>query len=36
VAVDVLERGEIYFFYRPKVGHDRARGLADVQRLYVS
>jgi hypothetical protein len=35
VAVHVLERGEIYFFYRPRVGHEGAQGLADVQRLYV-
>lgn len=34
-AVQVLERGNIYFFYRPRVGLHTATGLADVQRLYV-
>jgi len=30
-----LERGHIYFFYRPKVDRPSARGLADIRRLYV-
>ncbi|OLB97967.1 MAG: hypothetical protein AUH30_09250 [Candidatus Rokubacteria bacterium 13_1_40CM_68_15] len=34
-AVHVLERGNIYFFYRPRVGKETARGFADVQRLYM-
>jgi hypothetical protein len=34
-AVDVLERGNIYFFYRPKVDVEIARGADDVQRLYM-
>jgi hypothetical protein len=33
--VQVLERGNIYFFYRPRVGLQAAAGPADVQRLYV-
>lgn len=31
----VLERGEIYFFYRPRVGEEEPRGVEDVQRLYA-
>jgi hypothetical protein len=30
-----LEAGDIYFFYRPRVGHDDPQGLEDVQRLFV-
>jgi hypothetical protein len=33
--VAVLERGDIEFFYRPRVGVDDARRLDDVQRFYV-
>ncbi|OWM81930.1 hypothetical protein CDL15_Pgr007969 [Punica granatum] len=29
------ERGEIFFFYRPKVGKEEAHGAEDVQRLYI-
>jgi len=32
---DVLEKGHIYFFYRPKVDVDNARNFEDVQRLYI-
>jgi hypothetical protein len=32
---DVLERGNIYFVYRPKVEHTSAKGLEDVQRFFV-
>jgi hypothetical protein len=32
---DVLERGNIYFVYRPKVEHATAAGLEDVQRFFV-
>jgi hypothetical protein len=31
----VLERGNIYFVYRPKVEHTSAAGLEDVQRFFV-
>jgi hypothetical protein len=31
----VLERGTIYFVYRPKVEHMTAAGLQDVQRFFV-
>jgi hypothetical protein len=30
-----LERGDIFFFYRPRVGMDEVRSLADVQRLFL-
>lgn len=33
--VEVLERGNIYFAYRPKVDEEEPEGLGDVQRLYV-
>ena len=32
---DVLERGNIYFVYRPKVEHASAAGLEDIQRFFV-
>jgi hypothetical protein len=32
---DILERGNIYFVYRPKVEHTAAEGLEDVQRFFV-
>lgn len=31
----ILERGDIYFVYRPKVEEESPRGLDDVQRLYM-
>ncbi|XP_060204724.1 uncharacterized protein LOC132632699 [Lycium barbarum] len=33
--VQVQERGEIFFFYRPKVGKQEAHNPNDVQRLYI-
>ncbi|KAL3739657.1 hypothetical protein ACJRO7_020988 [Eucalyptus globulus] len=33
--VEIQERGEIFFFYRPKVERDAAHGADDVQRLYI-
>jgi hypothetical protein len=30
-----LERGSIYFLYRPKVGLEKVQGLDDVQRLFL-
>lgn len=32
---ETLERGNIYFFYRPKVEEDDPEGLEDVQRFYM-
>ncbi|KAI3455750.1 hypothetical protein Pfo_012413 [Paulownia fortunei] len=34
-SVDIQERGEIFFFYRPKVDKEEAHGAEDVQRLYL-
>ena len=31
----LLERGDIYFLYRPRVGHEEAQGLGDVERFYI-
>ncbi|ESQ35135.1 hypothetical protein EUTSA_v10009697mg [Eutrema salsugineum] len=33
--VEIQERGEIFFFYRPKVNKEEAHSLDDVQRLYI-
>ncbi|KAL3739648.1 hypothetical protein ACJRO7_020979 [Eucalyptus globulus] len=33
--VEIQERGEIFFFYRPKVEREAAHGADDVQRLYI-
>ncbi|XP_052175933.1 uncharacterized protein LOC127790450 [Diospyros lotus] len=33
--VEIQERGEIFFFYRPKVAKEEAHGPDDVQRLYI-
>ncbi|XP_019447620.1 PREDICTED: uncharacterized protein LOC109350775 [Lupinus angustifolius] len=33
--LQIQERGEIYFFYRPKVGKEEAHSDDDVQRLYI-
>ena len=32
---DILERGDIYFLYRPRVEQQTADGLEDVQRFFV-
>lgn len=31
----VLERGDIYFMMRPKVGRDEIKGIEDIQRFYI-
>lgn len=33
--VQILERGNVYFFYRPKVGEFAPEGLEDIQRFYI-
>nr|AIN39805.1 hypothetical protein [Zoysia matrella] len=33
--LEILEKGEIFFFYRPKVDKDEARSPDDVQRMYI-
>lgn len=35
VMAQVLERGELFFFYRPRVGVLTVRALEDVARLYM-
>jgi hypothetical protein len=32
---EILEEGDIFFFYRPRVGVEEVRGREDVQRLYM-
>lgn len=33
--VETLERGNIYFFYRPRVEEENPQGKSDLQRLYM-
>jgi hypothetical protein len=35
MAAAILERGNIYFVYRPRVEHTSAHGLEDVQRFFL-
>jgi hypothetical protein len=35
VSARVLERGDIFFLYRPRVGEDQPAGLVDVQRFFI-
>src|SRR5918992_512385 len=35
IQPDVLEYGDIYFFYRPKVGSERVKGIDDVRRFFM-
>ena len=32
---DMLEYGDIYFFYRPKVGAKEVNGIDDVRRFFM-
>lgn len=34
-SIEIMERGEIFFFYRPKVEIEEAHNPNDVQRLYI-
>lgn len=34
-ATPLVDQGDIYFLYRPRVEADRVRGLDDVQRVYL-
>jgi hypothetical protein len=34
-TVEVLEQGDIFFFYRPRVGVEEVKGREDIQRLYM-
>jgi len=31
----IIEQGDIFFFYRPKVGTEEVEGINDVQRFYM-
>ena len=31
----IIEHGDLFFFYRPKVDAEEVRGLRDVQRFYM-
>lgn len=33
--VEIQERGEIFFFYRPKVNKEEAHGADDIQKMYI-
>ncbi|CAL9772128.1 unnamed protein product [Musa acuminata subsp. burmannicoides] len=33
--VEIQERGEVFFFYRPRVDKEEAHSASDVQRMYV-
>ncbi|KAL6525419.1 hypothetical protein OROHE_015726 [Orobanche hederae] len=33
--VEIQERGEIFFFYRPKVNREEAQSIDDVQKFYI-
>jgi hypothetical protein len=35
IQPDVLEYGDIYFFYRPKVGSQEVKGIDDVRRFFM-
>jgi hypothetical protein len=31
----IVEKGDIFFAYRPRTGEDKAKGLEDVQRFFM-
>ncbi|XP_020578796.1 uncharacterized protein LOC110023638 [Phalaenopsis equestris] len=33
--VEIQERGDIFFFYRPKIAKEEAHGVDDVQKMYI-
>src|ERR1044072_9279590 len=33
--IEILERGNVYFFYRPAAGTETPQGLVDVQRFHI-
>ncbi|MCK1710181.1 MULTISPECIES: hypothetical protein [unclassified Bradyrhizobium] len=35
VSEEIVEEGDIYFAYRPRIDEDSAEGLADIQRFYM-
>jgi hypothetical protein len=32
---EIIEQGDIFFFYRPKVGAEEVEGVKDIQRFYI-
>jgi hypothetical protein len=34
-SIEVLEEGDLFYFYRPRVGVEEVKGREDVQRLYM-
>lgn len=36
MVTNTVERGDIYFFYRPKIDIEQPKGIDDVQRLYMA
>jgi hypothetical protein len=32
---EILERGDIYFFYRPKKAAEEVKGIEDVRRFFI-
>src|SRR2546423_12930116 len=32
---EIIEHGDLFFFYRPKVDSEEVKGLGDVQRFYM-
>ena len=35
IEPDVLEQGDIYFFYRPKKDAEEVKGIEDVRRFFM-
>lgn len=35
ISEEIVEKGDIYFAYRPRIEEDKAEGLADVQRFFM-
>ena len=33
--IESLEKGDIYFFYRPRIEEERPQDISDVRRLYM-
>ena len=32
---EILEQGDIFFFYRPKVRFEQVRGIEDIRRFFM-
>jgi hypothetical protein len=32
---EIIEQGDIFFFYRPKVDTEEVKGIEDIQRFYM-